>query len=566
MFTKEAIQFIIKEVTLDKGRLNEYVINNVENKIHCVELALKISENLERLANLKNSIAEQINEIAIDPNKLNMERFQKVAQFLEIFLYLKDPQYYKAINGYTGTLSNETVKEAKKNGQMLNSLSIPEALNKLGLLTSENYNRLRQNYKNPFEYQNFSKEMKLYASVYYLRNEVSHADRDLSLTQKWEYFKEILIIYLEVAGHFRKELEKELNHINLSSKTNADAYMKKIIKEYENRSSFEYIILEGKEKTKNNGEATSLIKIIQNNNNCRIKLIGNAGMGKTSTLLYLAYNDAKNYNGHVPIYVSLKDVDLDNSILAIMCDKQHLDCKINILEDLLTNGYINVYFDGINEIKNENIRQNVVNQINEFIVKYEKIRIVLTDRENNSITVTEHVKPYIIEKLTDEKIKQFIEKNTSEKELINLIIELVFKDDELKELVRIPYRLYKLIEIVIMDGPIPKNNLEFDQYFTNAIIEREVKEKGIAEARNLTYFLKTIILNKKEIYERDELVDIISLAIKEKNLSDENSDKVIDLLAQLGILKEISFNKYIFANNEIRNITREEKEVEDISW
>ena len=137
MFTKEAIQFIIKEVTLDKGRLNEYVINNVENKIHCVELALKISENLERLANLKNSIAEQINEIAIDPNKLNMERFQKVAQFLEIFLYLKDPQYYKAINGYTGTLSNETVKEAKKNGQMLNSLSIPEALNKLGLFCSK---------------------------------------------------------------------------------------------------------------------------------------------------------------------------------------------------------------------------------------------------------------------------------------------------------------------------------------------------------------------------------------------------------------------------------------------
>ena len=566
MFSENAKKFIIREVSSDKGRLNEYVISNVEIKIHCLELALRVSENLERLANLKNSIADHLNEIADNPNALNLEKIQKVAQYLEVFIYLKDPTYYKGINGFNGNLSNETVKEVKKSGQMNNSLSIPEALKKLEILSNEQYNNLRQNYKNPFQYQTFSPEMKIYANLYYLRNEVSHADRDLSITQKWEYLKEILIVYLEVAGKFRKNLEKELNRINLNDKTNAQNYMKKIIKDYEQRPYFEYIALDGKEKNKEN-QVITLVDMIKQNNNCRIKLLGNAGMGKTSTILYLAYLDALNFNNRVPVLVSLKDIDESTTILNIMANKEHLDCQESVLKELLENGYINAYFDGINEISNEEIRRRIVKELNDFIVNYDKVKIILTDREINNITVTDNVKPYIIEKLTDDKIKLFVKKNTENKDLADLILEHIFNDNNLKELVRVPFRLYKLIQIISMDGNIPKDALEFDEFFKLAIIEREVKEKNVAEARNLTYFIKAIMDSKEEIYQRDYLLDIVSDAINKRNLSNENSDKVIDLLQELGILEEVSFNNYRFSNYQLREIKEEiDNEEEQVSW
>ncbi len=565
MFQEDTIKFIIKEVTSDKGRLNEYVISNVESKIHCLELALRISENLERLANLKNSIANHLNEIAKNPNCLNLENIQKVAQFLEIFIYLKDAPYYKAINGLNGTLSNETIKEAKKNGQMMNSLSIPEALKKLEIISNEEYNNLRQNYKNPFQYQNFSEELKIYASLYYLRNEVSHADRDLSITQKWEYLKEILIVYLEVAGKFRKNLEKEVNRINFQNKTNAQNYMKKKIKEYESRIAFSYIALDGKEKNKNDGVIT-LVDMINKDNNCRIKLLGNAGMGKTSTLNYLVYNDAKNFNNHIPLFISLKEVSEDANILDIMANKDHLDCQIDVLKELLTNGYINAYFDGINEIVNDDLRRKIVKELNDFIVNYDKVKVILTDRETNTITVSDNVKPYIIEKLTDDKIKLFVEKNCENKDLVDLILSYIFEDEHLKDLVRVPFRLYKLIQIISMNGKIPKNVNEFDEFFKLAIIEREVKEKNVAEARNLTYFIKVIMDQNQSIYQRDDLVDIISEAIKNKNLSNENSDRVIDLLQELGILEEVSFNEYRFTNYQIRQFNNDDDSDSAISW
>ena len=566
MFSEETKRFIIKEVSSDKGRLNEYVISNIENKIHCLELALRISENLERLANLKNSIADHLNEIARNPNCLNLEKIQKVAQFLEIFIYLKDADYYKAINGLNGTLTNEAIKEAKKNGQMMNSLSIPEALKKLEIISNEEYKNLRQNYKNPFQNQSFTPEMKIYASLYYLRNEVSHADRDLSVTQKWEYLKEILIVYLEVAGKFRKNLEKELNRVNYQDKTDAQNYMKRKIKEYEERPSFEYILLDGKEKDKTN-QVITLVDMIKKNNNCRIKLLGNAGMGKTSTLNYLVYNDAKEFNNRIPVLVSLKDLDENTSVLEAMANKDHLNCEIDVLKELLTNGYINAYFDGINEIVNEDLRRKIVKELNDFIVNYDKVKVILTDREINTITVTDYVKPYIIEKLTDDKIKLFVEKNTDNSDLASLILEHIFNDNNLKELVRVPFRLYKLIQIISIDGNIPKNASEFDEFFKLAIIEREVKEKNVAEARNLTYFIKVIMEQNQEIYQRDYLVDIISEAINKRNLSNENSDRVIDLLQELGILEEVSFNNYRFSNYQIRQFKKDnEDNVEEVSW
>lgn len=578
MFSKEAKEFIIREVTNEKGRLNEYVIDKVENKIYCLECAIKVSEHLERLNNLKNSIIDQINQIAEDPSKLNLDTLQKVPQFLEIFIYLIDKDLYNSIQGYK-PLDEEnklTSQELKKEQALMNSPSIPEGLCKIKIIDEDISNKLKSNSKNLDFYKTLSNEMKAYMDVYYLRNQGAHADRDLSITQKWQYVKDILIIYLEVAGRFRKELESELNRIDLSSATDAEKYMDKIIKTYEDRSCFTYINLEGKEKIQSeiNKSKTSLINLISKNNNCRIKLLGNAGMGKTTTMEYLAYQDAKNYNGRVPVFIELKDINNEqDTIIKIIANKEHLNCNEEIVEKLLSNGYINLYLDGINEITTDNNqKRQIISQINSLFTQYPKIKIVLTDRESNNITVTDNVDVYVIEKLTDNKIDEFIRKNSKTKEVETKAQDLIFKNtassNNLKELVRIPFRLYKLLEIISMDVTIPTTIEEFDKYFTDAIIEREVRLKATPEARNLTYFIKEIVNVNKEIFDRDELIEIISDAINKRNLTNENSDRLVDLFTELSIMEEVSFNKYRFINTEIRENRKEEIEdnTNDISW
>lgn len=580
MFSKEAKEFIIREVTNEKGRLNEYVIDKVENKIYCLECAIKVSEHLERLNNLKNSIVDQLNQIAVDPSKLNLDTLQKVPQFLEIFIYLTDKDLYNSIQGYKPINEDNklTSQELKKEQALMNSPSIPEGLCKIKIIDEDISNKLKSNSKNIDFYKNLSNEMKAYMDVYYLRNQGAHADRDLSITQKWQYVKDILIIYLEVAGRFRKELESELNRIDLSSATDAEKYMNNIIKKYEDRTCFTYINLEGKEKqsstSENNKSKTSLINLISKNNNCRIKLLGNAGMGKTTTMEYLAYQDAKNYNGRVPVFIELKDINNEqNTIIKIIANKEHLNCQEDIVEKLLTNGYINLYLDGINEITmDNNQKRQIISQINALFALYPKIKIILTDRESNNITVTDNVDTYVIEKLTDNKIDEFIRKNSKSKEVELKALDLIFKNTDasnnLKELVRIPFRLYKLLEIINMDITIPTTVEEFDKYFTDAIIEREVRLKATPEARNLTYFIKEILNINKEIFEREELIEIISNAINKRNLTNENSDKLIDLFTELSIMEEVSFNKYRFINSEIRQNRKEENEekANEISW
>ena len=119
-----------------------------------------------------------------------------------------------------------------------------------------------------------------------------------------------------------------------------------------------------------------------------------------------------------------------------------------------------------------------------------------------------------------------------------------------------------------MDFTIPTTIEEFDKYFTDAIIEREVRLKATPEARNLTYFIKEIVNVNKEIFDRDELIEIISDAINKRNLTNENSDRLVDLFTELSIMEEVSFNKYRFINTEIRENRKEEIEdnTNDISW
>ncbi len=553
MFTEEAKKFIKLEVTNLEGRADESLaVAEVDKKIHALELAIEISEHVNRLTGLKEAIVDQINYMAETNTISSMEEFEKTAQYLELFIYLIDKDFYESIEG----------KKQEEN-IAINSQAIPDYLLKLGLIESQKVcGNLKCTYKNPDSYNSYDEMLKVYGNLYYIRNEEAHAVRKLSITQSWQYVRELLIVYLEVAGKFQTVLEEEVNRLNLNSKTNAQAYLEKLITDYENKRGFHYVELDGTEEKNRTSGTKSLVQLIKNKDNCKIKLIGNAGMGKTTTMEYLAYQDAINKNNNrTPIIIELKNVNQEEkTIIGIIANKSHLDCSIENVKKLLENGYLNLYIDGINEIYNENLKTDIVTQINYLITTYPKTKVVITDRLTNNNTVSDNVGIYVIEKLTDHQVEEFINTNSNDQKLAEKVLQSINENLELKEMVRIPFKLYKLIQIIRNGMNVPTNLLEFDEYFTRTIIEREVRQKASTDAKNLSIYLKAIVNAAKPLYTKEDIIDIISQTMKEKNLSDVSSDSILELLLDLNIMREISFERYVFTNQEITRSIEEQKE------
>lgn len=554
MFSEEAKKFIELEVANEGGRVDETLqVDDVARKIQSLELALEISEHIPRLKGLKSSIHDQIEYMAINKKIDSMEEFEKTAQYLELFIYLVNPGKFETIQG-----------KKTGNGPRNNSEAIPDYLYELQMISEEKeVGFIRCTYKNPASYSTYSDMFKVYGNLYYVRNEEAHSVRLLSPTQAWQYVRELLIIYLEVAGKYQYLLESESNRLKLTNETRAEEYLKDLIADYEqeqSKKSLKYIALDGRESKTSSKD--SLVDIINKKNDCKIKIIGNAGMGKTTTLKYLAYMDAKKQKGRTPVILELKDTsEVENTIIGMVGNKKHLDCSEEMVKKLLENGFLNLYVDGINEIYNVDLKKSIVTQINNIITEYPKTKVVLTDRESNKVTVTDNVLIYVVEQLDDAKMKKFIEDNTNNKEeLKTQVLKLVEENEALKNMVRIPFRLYKLITIVKEGKEIPKTPQEFDVHFRNAIIEREVEEKGSKDADNLILFINAIVSLGQKEYSRIDLINVISLTIKDCSLTNVASDEIITLLLDLHIMEKVSFQTYRFENQELQKTIEDQKE------
>lgn len=527
MFTNKAKQWILKEVKLEE--LNQ--------KIQYLEMALEISENLNIVSNLQHSIADQINAFVEKDIDIELDTFEKVAQFLEVFIYLKNPQQFNEIS-------------LNKNGE-----NIPTYLRMLGAITEKEQQEIFYHYKQ----QNYFKPNSMlshYARCYQLRNELAHQDVYRNKKEVWECIDSILTVYLTIPFMFCQKLKEESNILNLSQQTNAKDYIQKVIYNYEHnkRKAFKYIPLEAlNEKCDKDTKKESLITLIDKEN--KVKVIGLAGIGKSTTLEYLAYRDAKNFHGIVPILIELKNItDTDNGILKEI--KSILSCEEEIAIELLNNGYIHLYLDGVNEILlKDNEKQLIINEIDVMIGRYPKTKIIITDRESNKLTISENIPTYIIQPLTNDQIENFINGNCDNKELAKKVSDILFQDEKsfLLELVRIPFMLQNLIEIVRIDGEIPTNQEEFAKNFLEAILKREIKEKATPESLNLDSYLIAIALADNDKYDRTTLLKIISNTTNELHLSNVYSDKVLDLILQLHIMEECEFLVYQFVDERYKN-------------
>ncbi len=408
--------------------------------------------------------------------------------------------------------------------------------------------------------KNLIEETDYYKKTLNLENNKNEIEDKLDTTTYWEYLINIIYTYINLTY----KVKDEIYELYIDKKINIHNYIENIIKNYESKVNFKYIpssvVDYNDENTDNYTDRDDYIPFIDINENeeiKRIKLIGYAGAGKTTTLEYIEYLDAKRYNDKkkIPLLIRLITVSDLSLVEDLICKKLNIS-DLDIVKYLIKNNRINLYLDGINEISITDTfdKRKELDTIENFINRKDtqKIKIIVTDRDNNEVSVLNNCEnTFLIQGMTQDDIIAFIEGNS---ENSNKVKDAFFKNKELQNIKIDPLMLKNLIAIIESGEDIPVNLVDLGEVYLKAIINREINEKkeklAVYINEVLTYYVSIIENNNPVSYFK--IIEIFNDYFSKQN-KEIDTDALLLLIKKMGILTEVEYEKYSFKEESFYN-------------
>lgn len=134
--------------------------------------------------------------------------------------------------------------------------------------------------------------------------------------------------------------------------------------------------------------------------NLRTLLIGSGGCGKSLMMQHLFLTAAKEYEtyGILPIFLELRHFKQSHEILQFIVETVCSTGETFTDDDansLLLSGKCQLLFDGFDEIDPSDIG-SFLQKLKDFVAKYDKVQIVITSRQNDSLTgINQFMKLYV---------------------------------------------------------------------------------------------------------------------------------------------------------------------------
>ena len=531
----------------------------------------------------KNYILEIVKDKyqKIDKNFLSKtrEKINNFDRFLDV--YSEDEAYKDKLNTFYLELSKMVLDEKTISLNKINFLDIfidilcinkgvdkqefsfdwaLEILNKLNLIKDNIYKNININNLDGIQDEKVKIIVK---GLYTLANP---EDTD-NINIYWDNISNIFITYLELGEMLKDDISEKY----ILQKLNIDEYIRKIRQNYESKINFKYIPASVLKITnydyldsdETNEEEIIGFKVV-NEQYTKIKLIGYAGVGKTTTLEYVEYEDALKYDetGKIPVLINLITVDTWQSIEELICRKLQVD-KDNeeIVNYLLKCEKINIYLDGINEINifSSKNKQEFLITIEEFFNKKENqnIKMIITDRDNDELSVLNDLDTFLIQGMNEDDIEMFIEGN-SNPEKTEEVKRVIKNHPEMFDVFTHPFMLKNIITIIECGEKIPDDSSEIISIYLNSIIKREIYEKKDDYAKYIDGILKYLLtkitqsdeVNVNPPISHFKLIPIFYEYSDKEGIQDFNADRMLNLLIKLGILREVEFEKYTFADEQ----------------
>jgi len=317
-----------------------------------------------------------------------------------------------------------------------------------------------------------------------LKNEQSHQNPSHSKAEEVANMNATLISELWIINFLKKELQSAFKTVNYRNKE-VDEYIKGEINRLKNQNT-KFVSLNLLELTSRNSEIgkKGFIENILGSNLNRLRILGQAGSGKTTTLEFLFYSDAVRWlenqkNSKLPVFISLSNILSQESILQNISKKINTD--IHYVEELLETDELKLYLDGINEIvENRETKKLKLQEIASILEEYPKLTVILTDRyefdsyQNNMFNIP----TFIIQKINDDQIEEFVRKYCyNNEDQTQHVLEILNSKTKIKELLLRPLVLTRAIEIIKIDNDLPEMEGQIIEKFLDTLLKREKDEK-----------------------------------------------------------------------------------------
>jgi hypothetical protein len=443
---------------------------------------------------------EFINEI----NRLDHTKLQALGPFLDALNKIK-PIYLDKKNNEVYEVESAILKNGqpqfkinKDTGAKMFKRLYPSSLSFDSFLNVDDRN-LNDKYQNTFL-------LHLIKSVI-LKNEQSHQAPNRSRLENLVNLNSTLITELWIINFFKKELTLAIKKESYKKKDFAE-YINNEINRLKKQSS-KFVSLNLKELSdKSSNRNSGFIEDLLPSSSNRMRILGQGGSGKTTTLEFLIYRDSLRWNedpvnSRIPIIITLANLGTNETVVESIAKK--LNIGIEDVEELLETNELNIYLDGLNEIvENRESKKLKLQEIATIIEEYPLLSIIITDRyefdsyQNNMFNIP----TYIIQKLDKTQISEFVEKycyHSSEQS--SLVLNVIKSKDSIYELLMRPLILTRAIEIIKVENDLPEKEGQIIEKFIDILLRREKDEKK-DPLLNINSFKLLLSFTANEIYHK----------------------------------------------------------------
>jgi DNA polymerase III delta prime subunit len=428
-------------------------------------------------------------------------------------------------------------------------------------------------------YENQPNFLAHFCRAYCTRNDIAHSEKDGSLPS-WEKNQLsvmqnrnsilVVMVYATLVHYEALQLaieRRRMEHPNVESYITAvidnfkrweRLFVSIHAKETEKIELFVQEETDGQDRKPRNGSIESLWQEVP-----KLMLVGDAGMGKTTTLQYLAYEDAvicqKNSEHSIPLYLEFKL--LGNMTLRDRISDELRRFPPDFVETRLQNGKLNLFLDGLNELTNDSKITDVEHQIQDLINHYPNLRLIISSRATNHrfiLSEEERVPVFGLNKMRNNQIEDFLDKNATES--VAAAIHAEMDDADFVDWLRIPMLLKMIIEVVEyrlnteQDDPIPENTTELTGEFIEKLYLRETERdsrfsENTFEALAAHLAMRIVEKNSNAAIVRSEVVSILSEKVS-CGFPNADLDYFLRVATEIGILTVHNKTNYSFAHEK----------------
>ncbi len=417
------------------------------------------------------------------------------------------------------------------------------------------------------------------------RNALIHNAKSLPSVEYFSSLKSIFFSYFLVVAKRYKVL-----HEKLFPELNFTEYYKTVIQHYlDFRNAFidlevkEYIQIVIKEvfdpnsqKPARQGNVTDLRNSIPEK---QMMLLGQPGMGKTTSLLFMAMTDAETLSKNpkskipLPVYVSLAAFsDKDETIVQRIAKR--IERKVDFTQKYLEEGKITIFLDGFNEIL-PNLRENMQRKIQQFINDFPNVKIIIASRPlayeniefkkptNNPLDNNKPIAAFLLIEMKENLVKNFIENNynATQQEKIELF-NLVKRHTKLFQMLQTPLYLAEFIKIYENKKELPDTTVDLTKRFLELKYLREYQKDANFPKEDfhdimIQYTEKISMLDElKESTQNPQVPEEIAKAILKPLLkkTEINENKFLFYAVNMNILFHNKQDKtYFFAHQSYQD-------------